>query len=567
MFIRVVNSKSKTGYRHKTVQIVESYREGKKVKTRLLLHLGPLHKVLDKDVDKLVDSLLKLKGEVITDKVKQYGSAKDLGDMFGILSLLQELKLLQKVRKLQGSNSKIEFDVASNLNALISGRISDPCSKLKLLTWLETVYLPEVKGKDINYNNLLRTMDFIISHKSDIEGHLAKSVMTIFDVELNICFYDITSTYFETSNIAEEDIRRYDYSRDHRRDRCQVLIGVVMTEEGIPIAHYVFPGNTADRSTLEEVMSDIKNRFGSHLNITPVTDKGMISRNNLDWLLSQGFTFIIGESRNISLNAKETIEEANKKYQDKTVQHTFEKEYSYNYKITSNGGIISGKGSTSIRYIASFNPDTYKLNMEKFKTRISRFDESVKEINSKRILVNDKYSQINSHAANKHIKSLYDITIEKDNVCIRQRKDKFDYMEKSFGWFVVKSNLNRLEYDSEKIISTYKELWRVEHSFRELKHSLDVRPVYHFSKRRIRSHIFICYLALVTTSIAERKLKDNNINLSWERAFYELKKTKLINYTTTTNIKSVAVTASTDMAKKIFKALGTFPPTYKKIVG
>ena len=487
--------------------------------------------------------------------------------MFGILSLLQELKLLQKVRKLQGSNSKIEFDVASNLNALISGRISDPCSKLKLLTWLETVYLPEVKGKDINYNNLLRTMDFIISHKSDIEGHLAKSVMTIFDVELNICFYDITSTYFETSNIAEEDIRRYGYSRDHRRDRCQVLIGVVMTEEGIPIAHYVFPGNTADRSTLEEVMSDIKNRFGSHLNITPVTDKGMISRNNLDWLLSQGFTFIIGESRNISLNAKETIEEANKKYQDKTVQHTFEKEYSYNYKITSNGGIISGKGSTSIRYIASFNPDTYKLNMEKFKTRISRFDESVKEINSKRILVNDKYSQINSHAANKHIKSLYDITIEKDNVCIRQRKEKFDYMEKSFGWFVVKSNLNRLEYDSEKIISTYKELWRVEHSFRELKHSLDVRPVYHFSERRIRSHIFICYLALVTTSIAERKLKDNNINLSWERAFYELKKTKLINYTTTTNIKSVAVTASTDMAKKIFKALGTFPPTYKKIVG
>ena len=552
MFIRIVNSKSKTGYRHKTVQIVESYREGKKVKTRLLLHLGPLHKFLDKDVDKLVDSLLKIKGEVIVDKVKKYGSAKDLGDMFGILSLLQELKLLQKVKKLQESNSKIEFDVASNLNALISGRISDPSSKLKLLTWLETVYLPEVKGKDINYNNLLRTMDFIISHKREIEGHLAKSVMSICDIELNICFYDITSTYFETSNVSEGDIRRYGYSRDHRRDRYQVLVGVVMTDDGTPISHYVFPGNRADRSTLKEVMSDIKSRFGSHLNITPVTDKGMISRNNLDWLLSQGFTFIIGESKNISLDAKETIEEANRQYQDKTVNHTFEKECSYTYNITSNDGVISGKESTSIRYVASFNPDTYKLNMEKFKIRISSFDESVKEINSKRILVNDKYSQIKLCAGNKHIKSLYDITIEQDKVCVRQRKEKFDYMEKSFGWFVVKSNLNKLEYDSEKIISTYKELWRVEHSFRELKHSLDVRPMYHFSERRIRSHIFICYLALVTTSIAERKLKDNNINLSWERAFYELRKVKHINYTTTTNIKSIAVTASSDMAKKIF---------------
>ena len=132
--------------------------------------------------------------------------------------------------------------------------------------------------------------------------------------------------------------------------------------------------------------------------------------------------------------------------------------------------------------------------MGKFKLTISNFNESVKEINAKKISVNDKYSQIKVCAANKHISSLYDIIIEEGKVYARKKKEKLDYIEKSFGWFIVKSNFGKLEYDSEKIISTYKELWRLQHSFRELKHSLDIRPMYHFSERRIRAHIFICML-------------------------------------------------------------------------
>jgi transposase len=344
--------------------------------------------------------------------------------------------------------------------------------------------------------------------------------MSICDVDLKVCFYDITSTYFESDHIDNtDDIRRFGYSRDHRSDRCQVLIGVVMTEEGIPLAHYVFDGNTADRSTLKEVISDIKARFGTHISVTPVVDKGMISKNNLAWLLSQEFTFTIGESKNISLTSRDVINEANEKYLNKDRPHTFEKEVLYNYNVTDDNGNITGETSTYIRYIASFNPDTYKLNMECFKVRISDFEEEVCRINTKKISINNKYAQIVSYAVRKHIKGLYDIVVKDNKVVVTKKQDKFEYIQKSFGWFIVKSNLNKLEYSSEHIIETYKGLWRVEHGFRELKHTIEVRPMYHlfFASRNspILQKLFPYpgeEFFLLTSACLNRQLSPWNIN-------------------------------------------------------
>jgi transposase len=199
----------------------------------------------------------------------------------------------------------------------------------------------------------------------------------------------------------------------------------------------------------------------------------------LDWLLSQEFTFIIGESKNISLTSRDVINEANGKYPNKDIPLTFEKEVLYNYNITDDNGNITGETSTYIRYIASFNPDTYKLNMEHFKLRISDFEEEICRINAKKISINNKYTQIVSYAIRKHIKGLYDIVVKDNKVVVTKRQDKYEYIQKSFGWFIVKSNLNKLEYSSEHIIETYKGLWRVEHGFRELKHTIEVRPMYH----------------------------------------------------------------------------------------
>lgn len=558
MYFRKVPSKTSAGETHHTVQLVESYRnEEGKPRTRILYHFGPLEKFLEIDADKLIDGIMKIKGEVFLESIKNFGESKDFGDIFVVLSILKELKLFQELKKLQTEKSKIKFDVISHFKALISNRISEPSSKLKLLSWLETVYIPGLKEKDISYENLLRTLDFIIKHKKEIENKLAKRVLTIFDLNLKMCFYDITSSYFETScDLDSSDIRKYGYSRDNRPDRVQVTIGVVMTEEGIPLCHYVFEGNTVDKSTLISVVEDIKSRFGDLVEVSIVTDKGMISSSNLDKLIEDNQGFIIGEDKNKKVS-REILFEANEKQENKDEEFVFEKESVYK---TTNGK------ETKLRYVSAFNPATYKLNINRYQEKKGNFKLKLQEIENKRIKPEEKYLQIKSYLKSKGMSRWYTVSLSNKKVEVKANEEVLQRLESGFGWFMVVSNLSKLEYSGKEIIDNYKSLWKVEHGFRELKHSLDIRPMYHFTENRIRAHIFLCFLSMVVTSIIENKLKTNGINLSWEKALFELRKIKTISYNTKTRLQGISFTEINKDRKKIFKALNCPIPKLRHVV-
>ena len=498
-----------------------------------------------------------MKGEVFLESIKNFGESKDFGDIFVVLLILKELKLFEELKKLQEEKSKIKFDVISHFKALITNRISDPSSKLKLLSWLETVYIPELKAKDIRYENLLRTMDFLIKHKRKIEDKLAKRVLTMFDLNLKMCFYDITSSYFETSSeLDSNDIRKYGYSRDNRPDRVQVTIGVVMTEAGIPLCHYVFEGNQVDKSTLISVVEDIRSRFGELIGVSIVTDKGMISSSNIDKLIEAGQGFIIGEDKNKRVS-REILSEANANQKSKEEEFIFEKEVDY---TTSDGR------ETKLRYVLSFNPETYKLNINRYHEKLEEFKSKLKEIENKRINLEEKYLQIRNYLKSRGMSRWYDVTLSGERIEVRANEEVLERVRSGFGWFMVVSNLNKLEYSSKDIIDSYKNLWKVEHGFRELKHSLDIRPMYHFSENRIRAHIFLCFISMVVTSIIENRLKSSGISLSWEKALFELRKIKTITYTTKTRIKGIALTGTNERQKKIFNAIKCPVPKLRHVV-
>ncbi|TYB30608.1 MAG: IS1634 family transposase [Candidatus Mcinerneyibacterium aminivorans] len=553
MFLRKVESKRKSGYTHTTVQLVESYRnEEGKTRTRILYHFGPLDKFLQADADKLVDSVLKMKGEVFLDHLEKFGSAKDFGDLFTIFRLLKELKFFQEIEKIKESETRIGFDLVGHINALICNRVNDPSSKLKLLSWLESVYIPELKSSEVSYNNLLRSMDFLIKHKKRIEEHLAERVLSIFDLSLHMCFYDITSSYFETNNLSESDIRCYGYSRDSRPDRVQVTIGVVMTEEGIPIAHYVFPGNTADVSTLQEVVEDIKDRFGDFREVSIVTDKGMTSSKNIDYLLSGDHLFIVGESKTKKIS-REILSEANTEQEDKESGFTYEKVIPYEYEVD---GI---KKSCNLRYVCSFNPETYRLNAERFKVKLADYEGKLSEINAKDIDSADKYSQLKSWLKSHGMIKWFDLSIQGDIVISKSNDSVLSSVQAGFGWFLIKSNLS-WEWNKEEIVLGYKTLWKVEHGFRELKHSLDIRPMYHWTDRRIMAHVFLCFISMVATSVVEKRLKDSGIDMSWEKCLYEMRKIKVIDYRTKSGIYGHAISGISKQQEKLFKAVGCPKP-------
>jgi len=293
-----------------TFQIVEAYRDGNgNPRQRTLLHLGTADKFLKKDIDSLVNGLLKIKGLNLADLDTEFDSAKSFGQIWAIMHLWNELKITQAIAQ-ENKKTNITIDLDSHLKALVFNRIDDSSSKLKLLTWLENIHIPGINEADIHYEYLLRTMDFLISHKREIENKIANRFLTLFDTSVKLCFYDITSTYFEADNsLKEDDIRKKGHTRDHRPDREQIVVGIVMTQDSIPIAHYTFSGNTSDRSTIKKVVQDIKERFQVK-KVTIVADKGMVSGKNIKLLLDNGDDFIFGESVRQTVIAKEIIKES-----------------------------------------------------------------------------------------------------------------------------------------------------------------------------------------------------------------------------------------------------------------
>lgn len=549
MFVKVSRSR-KGNYVHETLQIAESFRDQDgKVRHRILMHLGPTDKFLQKDVDTLINGLLRAKGLTLQDLDSDIDNVKAFGQIWALIHLWKELKMSQIIAR-EKKKSSLKFDLEAHLKNLVFNRLDDPSSKLKLLTWLETVYLPGVNKEDIHYEYLLRAMDFLIDHKEKIENHIANRLLNLFNQDLKVCFYDLTSSYFEAENsLVEGDIRQFGYSRDHRNDREQIVIGVVMTSDGLPIAHYVFPGNTADRSTLQEMLSDIVRRFKVK-NIQLVADKGLVSGDNLWHLIDQGHEFILGEGVRNSKDAKSVIKEAvaHKEETGKTIYETTREKV-----IKLKDG---QKKKIKVRYVASYNSD---MALKRYKTRLNRineFLELVEEIKKKQIAIEDKYSQIKSVQSRKRLTRFFSVKLKDDTIEVTQNDQVMLEESQSDGWFVAISNTEHLS--KQEIIERYKDLKYVEHGFYELKHSLNLRPNYHWTEKRIKGHVMVCFIAFQMAVLFERRL--SNIKLSWERAMERLRRIVVVEWENEGRRRK-GLSRIHGEQLEIFKEIGSSKPT------
>mgnify|MGYP001111560448 CR=1 FL=1 len=558
MFIKRNASKLKgKKAKYPTLTIVESKR-GKDGKPRhvQLLHLGREDKFMEKDLDTLLNGLLKLKGPSLDELTEEFDSSKSIGQIWAFMELWKQLKVSQTIARLK-KKTKIEIDLDDYLKALVFNRLDDPGSKLRLISWLETVYLPGIKTQDIKYENLLRTMDFLIKHKQQIEDQIAYQYLTLFDSHVKICFYDITSTYFEAeASICNNDIRQNGYSRDSRSDRRQIVIGVVMTQDGIPIAHYTFQGNTVDSKTVQPVLEDIKKRFGVE-NITIVADKGMSGGNNLKALIDNGDDFILGESAKTSKVGKEAV---NLAFQAKEKEDPEADEFVYDTVLTKEifyhepldeDNLIRKSVEKEIRYVASYNK---KVAKKKHLTRQENFAktyEFVSQINRKQISIDDKYADIKNFLKKKHMTRFFDIVKHGDEIEISEKTDNLRNEEKSDGWFVV-ITLNK-ERPKEKVIEKYKELKYVEHGFAELKHSIKLRPNFHWTENRINAHVMVCFVAFQLACLFEKRIK--SLEMSWEKAVHKLRQIHVIEWTIKDRHRK-GLTKTTDVQQDIFNLLG-----------
>jgi len=198
--------------------------------------------------------------------------AKTWGPALVFRRLWEELGL-QAVLEGLLDDTAVVSDYAEAIFAMVLNRLCDPASKLRVSEWIDTVYRPE--WQRLRLQHFYRALDFLAEHKAEIEGQAYERARDLFNLRLDLVLWDTTSTYFEGR--AAEGLAEFGFSKDKRPDRVQIMVGVLMSRDGFPIAHEVFPGNTAEVETFRHVLADVRARFDLG-RVILVADRGMVSK-------------------------------------------------------------------------------------------------------------------------------------------------------------------------------------------------------------------------------------------------------------------------------------------------
>src|SRR5271165_781882 len=285
--VSTVRSGKKT-YRYLT--LAESFRnEDGQPRSRIVARLGEVSEMTSSgELERIVEALSAQlgragPGQLTAESAPSYGAMAATDALFSRLGLDELFDRVGERRRSAG--------LADAVFAMVANRLMDPGSKRRCVTdWLGAdAALPD--GRRVpSLDRLYRALDAVADAKDEIESHCFSELCNLANLDLRLVCYDLTSTYFEGDEKTSVRFpsKAFGYSRDHRGDRPQVVIGLLVTSDGIPIAHHVFAGNTSDVSTLTGVMADLQQRFGVG-KIALVADRGLISEDNLAEVQANGF--------------------------------------------------------------------------------------------------------------------------------------------------------------------------------------------------------------------------------------------------------------------------------------
>ena len=544
MFIRIVQHKSaKKTYRH--IQIAESYRDpdkGNSPRTRILHKLGTLEDLGEEQILRLAEGLMKTIGKELDQP--ELKNAKDFGHVYAVQAVWNTLGLSKALER-AGISGETNTDFCLMVRWLVFNRLCDPCSKLALLDWAKSIFAPETE--DLSYHNLLRAMDRLIAIKEKLEPLLAKTLLDP-NEPVDMVFYDITSTYFEgDKSIQEDDLRRHGYSRDHRQDRRQVVIGMVMTRGGIPLCHHTFPGNTVDKTTVEQVVSDLKSRFKLG-RVIFVGDRGMLSDSNLGFLMEEGLEMIVAHPVRRNALAQEVIQNLKKQINPDCADEQFHEDI-----------------RADVRFIMAYSPEIAQQSKETRQKRLEKADAWLKPIlkrldkpgnRGRKATPQGAYDRIRDYLRDHRLLHWYQLELINGTLSLKKNRKALNWEAAVDGVLLLETS--DMSLPAPDIVKHYKELAEVERGWRSLKSTLQLRPVHHWTEQRIRAHIFICVIALQLERWMRNKLQ--SIPLSVSKCMQVLQYIK-VGELCFGEITKLMLTTLTPEQKAILQKLGVAQPT------
>jgi len=523
MFPRISETRSK-GRLYRYVKIVENYWHKGQSRQRVVTNLGSLEKFKNKELEKLIRGLCRIcQREDLNVENLKTKEAPRYADILLARHLWKELGLDKLINGyMRHTEAEMPVELISFL--MVANRLIDPLSKLATSSWYqEKIYLPELDNTNFAPHDFYRSMDYLEEMKEDLEKDLYYELCDLFTLKLNLVFYDTTSSYFEGKGPS---LAKHGKSRDHRPDKRQIVIGLLVTDEGIPIAHKVFEGDKADKATVIDTINHLKRRFNLK-RVIFVADRGMVSEANLDYIKEQGFSYIVTLKKRRLNEAKEAIDATFTDLEEKRKNYEKEKKKRSGKEKEEEKELLFSeyRGEDGPRYLVCLNPEKKEDDkiyreerIDKGKKKLEKIKRSVEtgqlknreKILKKATLALDKTNRKYFHYSSSK-DGLFSYSLVKE---VLQEEERLD------GIFIIKSTAYDLS--PKELIRQYKNLTGVEKAFKEIKDFLHLRPIRHYEDNRVRAHVFICVLSYLLEKILEKKMREVHVMITAREALDRL---------------------------------------------
>jgi hypothetical protein len=567
MYLRTIQRHNKDGTTVRYVQLAHNHRKGASTTAEVLVQLGREDR-LDMDaLRRLVGSISRYLDDHSAlpaggpDGALAVESARTLGAVWLLDGLWQRLGVAAALRKVVGGR-RFTTAVERVLFALVANRAIDPMSKLSAAEWAGCdAAIPGLAGMDDD--QAYRAMDLLVT--ADAQARVQEAVFfaaaNLLNLEVDLLFFDTTSTYFERDgDDGEGGLRRFGHSKDHRGDLPQVIIGLAVTREGIPVRCWCWPGNTNDMTVIREVKDDLRGwRLGR---VVTVVDRGFASDDNLRYLTRAGGHWIAGERLRDGTADVARVLARQGRYQ----------QVRDNLRVKE---VCLGEGDAARRFVLCHNPDQAERDRAQRDQQLAAVAAELERIARLRDKAASKAAAKQTSGGTPTRRAGRGRPAEtedhlKAECALREHPALGRWLRQTPGGRLVTDRVKikaEARLDGKFLLSTsdpdlsaedvalgYKNLLEAERAFRDLKTTLELRPIWHRLEHRIRAHVLLCWLALLLVRVAERQT-----GATWRRIATELGRLQLVTLAGPAG-RVQHTTTLTPAQRELLVAAGIAPP-------
>jgi transposase len=478
VYIKVTTNSAGQQYYH----LVESYWENGKSRQRTLMALG---RAGEDRMDEVIAAIGKHKEVLTVLELAKDISVDDtyiLGPLLILQRFFENSGIEQILAEISDKHPQLGFNLRNAVFTMAAARFVKPGSKLKVYDhWLDRLY-PEMVDTNLQLHHLYRAMDLLAGHKDEIEKALFWHGRDLFSLDVDVVLYDLTTLRFESTRTDLGKLRQFGYSKERRNDCTQVVLGLLVTPQGVPIGFEVYPGNTFEGQTINGIVTKLREKYRVRRFIF-VGDRGLFSKENLQTLRADNKLgeYIVGMKLGV-------FKKRHGEFYDISRYHWVNDDLAV-YETTHDQDrcII-----TWSRVRAERDRLAREDILDKIRRKLAK-----KKVSAKQFVTHSAYKRYVTGLGDGEQPTLNEQAIAEDSA-----RD---------GYFGVVTNIATMT--DAQIVDNYKALWIIEDAFGEIKGTLKARPVFHWNDRRIVGHLTLCFLAYYCESLMTIALRDKGLTL------------------------------------------------------